>query len=112
MPTKQVLLLSLFCKTLFTVSEILGAEMRPASMTQDSCQMHFLLNLPDKEPATPLLPCLRVRKAEWLRGWALGPGGLQARLALPLPSCLTLDKLLDLRASLQRGDKKLVKKIK
>ena len=56
MPTKQVLLLSLFCKTLFTVSEILGAEMRPASMTLDSCQMHFLLNLPDKEPATPLLP--------------------------------------------------------
>lgn len=45
---------------------------------------------------------------------ALGPGVgcLQTRPAVPLPSCLTLDKLLDLRASLQWGDKKHVKKIK
>lgn len=33
-------------------------------------------------------------------------------LAPWLPSCVTLDKLLDLEASLLSGDKKLVQKIK
>lgn len=63
------------------------------------------------DPARSRIAFSPFSQQKWLRGWALGPGGLHLRPGSWLPSCVTLDKLVDLEASLLSGDKELVKKI-